>query len=109
MDDEPGINGAITPRMAPEQVTTDTIAVESVDDYVKTIEEAGRTVALPKRAVPGIGYPAYCVHTEGNVSVTNSCCTKYGVRNICVSHLFLVQRFKSLNALRATSLSHTLD
>ena len=66
-DDEPGINGAITPRMAPEQVTTDTIAIESVDDFVKKVEEAGGTVALPKRVVPGIGYLAYCKDTEGNV------------------------------------------
>jgi len=38
-DDEPGINGAITPRMMPEQVTTDTIGVESLDDSLKKIVE----------------------------------------------------------------------
>lgn len=66
-DDEPGINGAITPRMMPEQVTTDTISVESVDESVKRIEEAGGRVTLPKRVIPGIGYIAYCTDTEGNV------------------------------------------
>ena len=66
-DDEPGINGAITPRMMPEQVTTDTISVESVDESVKKIEEAGGRVTLPKRVIPGIGYIAYCTDTEGNV------------------------------------------
>jgi len=65
-DDEPGINGAITPRMM-EQVTTNTISVVSVDESVKMIEEAGGRVALPKRVIPGIGYIAYCTDTEGNV------------------------------------------
>ncbi len=66
-DDEPGINGAITPRNMPEQVTTDTIAVESVDDSMKKIEEAGGSVVMPKQVIPGIGYIAYCRDTEGNL------------------------------------------
>ncbi len=66
-DDEPGINGAITPRNMPGQVTTDTIAVESVDDSVKKIEEAGGTVVMSKQVIPGIGYIAYCKDTEGNL------------------------------------------
>ena len=36
-DDELGINGAITPRMVPEQVTTDTIGVECVDNSLKRL------------------------------------------------------------------------
>lgn len=36
-DDEPGINGAIMPRRMPEQVTVDTMSVESVDDFTKKI------------------------------------------------------------------------
>jgi predicted enzyme related to lactoylglutathione lyase len=66
-DDEPGINGAITPRMMPEQVTTDTIGVESLDDSLKKIVEAGGTITQPKQAVPGVGYIAYCSDTEGNL------------------------------------------
>ncbi|MGZ4936155.1 MAG: VOC family protein [Halobacteriota archaeon] len=66
-DDEPGINGAITPRNMPDQVTTDTIGVESVDDAVKKIEEAGGAVKMPKQVIPGIGYIAYCTDTEGNL------------------------------------------
>jgi predicted enzyme related to lactoylglutathione lyase len=66
-DDEPGINGAITPRMRPEQVTTETIGVESVDDSLKKIVEAGGTITQPKQAVPGIGYVAYCTDTEGTL------------------------------------------
>ena len=54
-DDEPGINGAILPRRMTEQVTTDTIAVESVDDSLEQIVAAGGSVAQPKQAIPGIG------------------------------------------------------
>ena len=66
-DDEPGIHGAITPRMMPEQVTTDIVSVPSVDDFTKKIEETGGSVVMPKRVVPGQGYLAYCKDTEGNV------------------------------------------
>jgi len=66
-DEEPGINGAITPRNMPDQVTTDTIAVESVDDSINKIEEAGGDVVMPKQVIPGIGYIAYCKDTEGNL------------------------------------------
>jgi uncharacterized protein len=66
-DDEPGINGAITPRMMAEQVTTNTVSVASVDEFTKKVVEAGGTVMVPKRAVPGQGYLAYCIDPEGNV------------------------------------------
>ena len=66
-DDQPGINGAITPRMTREQVTTDTIAVESIDDSLEQIVAAGGTITQPKQAIPGIGYIAYCTDTEGNL------------------------------------------
>jgi hypothetical protein len=66
-DDEPGIDGGITPRMMPEQMTINTVVVRSVDDATKKIEEAGGTVMMPKRAVPGQGYLAYCIDTERNV------------------------------------------
>ncbi len=66
-DDEPGINGAITPRMLADQVTTDTISVNSIDDSVKKIDEAGGTVVMSKQIIPGVGYIAYCKDTEGNL------------------------------------------
>jgi hypothetical protein len=65
-DDVPGINGAITPRMD-SGVTTNTIDVPSVDEFTTKILEAGGSVVMPKRPVPGIGYLAYCEDTEGNV------------------------------------------
>jgi uncharacterized protein len=54
-DDEPGINGAITPRMMPEQVTANTISVASVDGFTKKIVDAGGNVMVPKGRFPARG------------------------------------------------------
>jgi hypothetical protein len=51
----------------PEQVTVNTISVASVDDFTKKIVDAGGNVMMPKMAVAGQGYLAYCADTEGNV------------------------------------------
>jgi uncharacterized protein len=64
---EPGINGGILQRVAPEQTTMNTIDVASVDDALASITARGGTVALPKMAVPGVGWLAYCHDPEGNV------------------------------------------
>lgn len=64
-DDEPGINGAIT-RRGENQTTVNTVEVDSVDDYIKKIEEAGGRIVLPKMPVPGVGWMAYFEDTEGN-------------------------------------------
>jgi len=64
-DDAPGIHGAIAPR--DHKVTTITIDVPSVDEFTEKIVEAGGSVVMPKRPIPGMGYIAYCMDTEGNV------------------------------------------
>lgn len=66
-DKEPGINGAITIKGALTTATTNTIGVASFEDAVKKIVAAGGEVLMPKTAVPGIGYMAYCKDTEGNI------------------------------------------
>jgi len=66
---QPGINGGLMRRSdnpLPTS-TTNTIDVPSVDDYAQKIAEQGGKVVVPKGAVPGIGYVAYCEDTEGNV------------------------------------------
>ena len=67
-NEEPGINGAIMEKMeqAPAAIIN-TANVPSVDKYVQKIIDAGGKVLTPKRAVPSIGYMAYCVDTEGIV------------------------------------------
>jgi predicted enzyme related to lactoylglutathione lyase len=62
---EPGIDGAIMRRMEGASVIN-TIDVESVDGAVAKITASGGTVVAPKMSIPGVGYFAYCLDTEGN-------------------------------------------
>lgn len=64
--DTPGIDGGLHARAFPGQGTVNTIDVPSCDDFVRKIESAGGKVAVPKMAIPGIGWLAYCTDTEGN-------------------------------------------
>jgi len=65
--DQPGINGGIMKRINPQASTYNTVDVPSVDEFTKKIVESGGKVVVPKMAVPGVGYMAYCADTEGNV------------------------------------------
>jgi hypothetical protein len=65
-DAEPGINGAITPRVD-KRATVNTISVPNVDEFVKRIEQEGGKIVMAKSTVPGVGYMAYCQDTEGNI------------------------------------------
>jgi len=65
-ESEPGIGGAIT-RRSGNLTTVNTISVPSVDEAVQKVVVAGGQIALPKMAVPGVGYIAYGIDTEGNV------------------------------------------
>ncbi len=71
---EPGINGGLMLRKTAAPKDGDavnafvcTINVESVDEMMKKIEAAGGTLALPKMAIPGMGWLAYYKDTEGNI------------------------------------------
>ena len=71
---EPGINGGIVGRKGPapvggEPVTSFvcTIHVPSVDEFIKKIETAGGKIALPKMAIPGLAWLAYCKDLDGNL------------------------------------------
>ena len=71
-ESEPGINGAILKRQQP--INGDaviayvcTIDVNSVDEAIEKITSTGGTIALPKMAVPQVGWLAYAKDTEGNI------------------------------------------
>jgi uncharacterized protein len=73
-DGESGINGGILRRRGPRPLENApvngfvcTIAVESVDQVAAAVEPSGGTIALPKMAVPGIGWLFYAKDTEGNI------------------------------------------
>lgn len=65
-DTQPGINGAIMTRET-QKTTVNSIAVLSVDEFVRKIADAGGRVLTPKTVIPGVGYFSYCADTEGNV------------------------------------------
>ncbi len=73
-DDEPGINGGLMPRrgelpgaMAAVNAFVITVDVDDVDACVARGQAAGASVALPKMAVPGIGWLAYLKDPDGNI------------------------------------------
>ena len=71
-DDKPGINGGLMKRMGVIDGTcviayVCTIDTESVDETTSQVLEKGGQIALPKMAVPGVGWLAYCKDTEGNI------------------------------------------
>jgi predicted enzyme related to lactoylglutathione lyase len=63
----PGINGGVLRKPGPVTVTTNTIDVESVDNAIAAVVEAGGKQMMPKSPIPGLGYFAYCEDTEGNL------------------------------------------
>ncbi len=74
-EDTPGINGGLMKRMGQLEAGVDypviahmtTVDVEDVDAYVARALAAGGREALPKMAIPGVGWLAYVKDTEGNI------------------------------------------
>jgi predicted enzyme related to lactoylglutathione lyase len=72
--DGPGIDGAILPRRgpspeagAPVSAFVVTVAVDDLDRTLETAYAAGATEALPRVAVPRIGWLAYIHDPDGNL------------------------------------------
>lgn len=70
---EPGINGGLMFRQGPAPAEGQpanayvcTIGVADLDESVDAALKAGGNLVLPRMAVPGIGWLAYCRDTEGN-------------------------------------------
>lgn len=66
-DNNPGINGAVMKRRDPAQPVTNNIQVENIDNSIKSIEENGGVIVVPKIAIPGMGYSSYFKDTDGNI------------------------------------------
>lgn len=71
---EPGINGGLLFRRGaapiegqPVNAYVCTICVANLDEYVDKALKAGGRIALPKMAVKGVGWLAYCKDTENNI------------------------------------------
>jgi len=63
--DKPGINGGLMKSPDGNTRTTNSIDVPSVDDYMNIVVENGGKVVVPKTAIPGMGYFAYCLDNQG--------------------------------------------
>jgi predicted enzyme related to lactoylglutathione lyase len=63
----PGIDGGLMRRQQPGQPATNVIAVPSIKDACAAVKAAGGTEAVPAMAVPGVGWTAYFIDTEGTM------------------------------------------
>ncbi len=59
-------DGGMMLRMHPQQPITNYVSVASVTKAAAKVEKLGGTVCKPKTTVPGMGYFAICLDTEGN-------------------------------------------
>lgn len=71
---EPGINGGLLQRRGPKPAEGQavnafvcTVNVSLVDTFRAKAMSLGGTEALPKMAIPGVGYVAYCKDPDGNI------------------------------------------
>ena len=71
-DDQRGINGGLTPRQGEIDgqaviAYVCTVDVDSIDESLAKIKDAGGEQVLEKSDIPGVGTYAYCKDTEGNI------------------------------------------
>jgi uncharacterized protein len=64
---EPGIDGGFLRKHDPKQPMANTIGVDSVDQALKDVVDHGGKIALPKMAIPGVGWLAYFMDPDGNI------------------------------------------
>lgn len=62
-----GVGGGLGKRGDPYQKITCYIGVDSIDEYCRKVANLRGTVVHPKMPVPGWGYLATCMDTEGNM------------------------------------------
>jgi uncharacterized protein len=72
--DKPGIDGGLLKRMGPPPTDGQavnayvcTILSTTLDADLDKIMSSGGSIAVPKMAVPGVGWLAYFKDTEGNI------------------------------------------
>jgi predicted enzyme related to lactoylglutathione lyase len=62
---KPGINGGIVPPHDNQPRTVNTIEVDDLDAYIQRVFEAGGQNVVPRMAIAGVGYLAYCTDPNG--------------------------------------------
>jgi hypothetical protein len=71
-DDQPGINGGLVQRRGPANgeivnAYVCTVDVADVDETLRRGTELGGVVAVPKMAIPGMGWLCYLKDPDGNI------------------------------------------
>jgi predicted enzyme related to lactoylglutathione lyase len=62
-----GIDGGLLRSMDGQPRTVNTLKVEDVDACCSQVLAAGGQVVVPKMAIPGVGWLAYCTEPAGNL------------------------------------------
>lgn len=72
--DSPGIDGGLLKRMGPPPTDGQavnayvcTIVSTALDEELSKALASGGSIAVPKMAIPGVGWLAYIKDTEGNI------------------------------------------
>jgi uncharacterized protein len=63
----PGIDGGLGPRPQMSRAVVNPISVDDVDAALERVTAAGGVVAMPRTAIPGVGWNAYFTDPEGNL------------------------------------------
>ena len=66
-NEEPGINGGLMQREHPGQPCANTMGVANLDESLAAVAANGGSTVVPKMAIPGMGWLAYCTDTEGHI------------------------------------------
>ena len=61
------VHGGMMKRQQPQQQISQYIDVPALDECEAKVKELGGSVLVPKSPVPGEGFFAVCMDTEGNV------------------------------------------
>jgi predicted enzyme related to lactoylglutathione lyase len=64
--DGPGIDGAITRRLLPQQAIINYVSVEDIEPHVEKAKALGGKVLVPRTAVPGAGWYCVALDPQGN-------------------------------------------
>jgi predicted enzyme related to lactoylglutathione lyase len=62
-----GIDGGLMPSRDGQPRTVNTVSVENLDNSVKAAIAAGGKNVVPRMAIPGVGWLAYCTDPGGNI------------------------------------------
>ncbi len=67
LEGAPGLGGGIWKRSEPSEEITVYVGVDSIDEYMEKIKQAGGILVQGKMPVPHMGYTAMCRDSEGNL------------------------------------------